>query len=154
MLLPNSLCFAIECWKKEISSKRGILTLDIVENFFCQQRGIRHGCNTSPTVWQYGAAVNVICLDQTTLSRKSNSSAQYLKATTPGKLLKSNSRNTCPDIYNYLLVFANLFWLYACTTTKSTTTKTTISTLLLLFTSSSTTTPTTATFSRTTTTDY
>ena len=68
-----------------------------------------------------------------------------LKATNPGKLLKSNSRNTCLDIYNYLLVFANLFWLYARTTTKST--------LLLLFTSSTTTT-TTATSLRTTTTDY
>ena len=150
MLLPNSLCFEIECWKKEISSKRGISTLDIVENFFCQQRGIRHCCNTSPTVLQYAPAVNVKCLGQTTVSRKSNSStsAQYLKATTPVKLLKSNSRNTCPDIYNYLLVFANLFWLNARTTTKSTTTTTNISTLLLLlvlFTSSSTTTTTTAT---------
>ena len=70
--------------------KPGYFNSDIVENFFCQQRGIRHGCNTNPTVLQYGPAVNAICLGQTTVSRKSNSStsAQYFKATTPGKLLK------------------------------------------------------------------
>ena len=70
--------------------KPGYFNSDIVENFFCQQRGIRHGCNTNPTVLQYGPAVNAICLGQTTVSRKSNSStsAHYFKATTPGKLLK------------------------------------------------------------------
>ena len=70
--------------------KPGYFNSDIVENFFCQQRGIRHGSNTNPTVLQYGPAVNAICLGQTTVSRKSNSStsAHYFKATTPGKLSK------------------------------------------------------------------
>ena len=68
--------------------KPGYFNSDIVENFFCQQRGIRHGSNTNPTVLQYGPAVNAICLGQTTVSRKSNSStsAHFFKATMPGKL--------------------------------------------------------------------
>lgn len=70
--------------------KPGYFNSDIVENFFCQQRGIKHGCNTNPTVLQYGPAVNAICLGQTTVSRKSNSStsARFFKASTPGKLLQ------------------------------------------------------------------
>ena len=68
--------------------KPGYFNSDIIENFFCQQRGIRHGCNTNPTVLQYGPAVNAICLGQTTVSRKSNSStsAEFFKATKLNKL--------------------------------------------------------------------
>lgn len=51
----------------------GHFNSDLIENFFCQQRGIHHGCNTNPTVNQYGPAVNAICLGQTTVSTKSNS---------------------------------------------------------------------------------
>lgn len=51
----------------------GWLNSDLVENFFCQQRGIRNGCNTNPTLSQYGPAVNAICFGQTTVSNKSNS---------------------------------------------------------------------------------
>ncbi|MES9881350.1 MAG: hypothetical protein ABW185_10765 [Sedimenticola sp.] len=53
----------------------GYLNYDLIENFFCQQRGIHHGCNTNPTVQQYGPAVNAICLGQTTVSNKANSGA-------------------------------------------------------------------------------
>ena len=70
--------------------KPGYYNSDIVENFFCQERGIKHGCNCNPTVMQYGPAVNAICLGQTTVSRKNNSStpAGFFNAKTPGKLQK------------------------------------------------------------------
>ena len=50
----------------------GFINSDVVENFFCQQRGISHGLNTNPTMSQYGPAINSIILGQRTVSRKSN----------------------------------------------------------------------------------
>lgn len=68
--------------------KPGYFNSDIVENVFCQQRGICHGNNTNPTVSQYGPAINAICLCQATVSRKNNSStsALYFNALKLGKL--------------------------------------------------------------------
>ena len=68
----------------------GYFNSGIVENFFCQERGTKHGCNTNPTVLQYGPAVNAICLGQTTVSRKNNSStaASFFKAETLGRVSK------------------------------------------------------------------
>jgi hypothetical protein len=62
----------------------GYMNSDIVENLFCQQRGIRNGLNTNPTVSQYGPANTAIILGQATVSNKSNSggSATYFTATT------------------------------------------------------------------------
>jgi hypothetical protein len=45
---------------------------DIIENFFCQQRGIYHGANSHPTYSQYCTAINSIILSQHSLSKKSN----------------------------------------------------------------------------------
>ncbi|MES9901423.1 MAG: hypothetical protein ABW168_01925 [Sedimenticola sp.] len=66
-----------------VSILPGRFNSDLIENFFCQQRGIHHGCNTNPTVNQYGPAVNAICLGQTTVSNKSNSGGRgtYIAAT-------------------------------------------------------------------------
>ena len=50
----------------------GYINSDVVENFFCQQRGVCHGLNTNPTVLQYGPAVNATIIGQKTVSRKSN----------------------------------------------------------------------------------
>lgn len=51
----------------------GLVNSDLIENMFCQQRGIRHGLNTNPTLQQYGPAVNAIILGQFTISKKCNS---------------------------------------------------------------------------------
>lgn len=63
----------------------GYLNSDIVENLFGQQRGLRNGMNTNPTVAQYGPANTAIILGQCTVSNKSNSSnkASFFTATTP-----------------------------------------------------------------------
>jgi hypothetical protein len=46
---------------------------DIVENIFCQQRGIYHGNNTNPTYSDYQYGTNSLILGQTLLSRKRKS---------------------------------------------------------------------------------
>ena len=58
---------------------------DVVENHFCQQRGICNGLNTNPTLAQYGPSNTSICLSQTSVSSKRNASTKALnfKATTP-----------------------------------------------------------------------
>lgn len=67
---------------------------DIVENHFCQQRGICNGLNTNPSLAQYGPSNTSICLSQSTVSSKSNSGvkAENYKATTPCPLNKSRSK--------------------------------------------------------------
>ena len=58
---------------------------DLIENHFYQQRGIRNGFSTNPTLAQIGPSQTAIYLSQTTVSSKCNSgtSASYYKATTP-----------------------------------------------------------------------
>ena len=51
----------------------GYLNSDLVENLFCQQRGIRNGLNTNPTLLQYGPSNIAIILGQCSVSNKSNS---------------------------------------------------------------------------------
>jgi hypothetical protein len=67
------------------------LNSDLIENHFCQQRGIRNGLNTNPTLAQYGTGNNAIVLGQTTVSGKSNSGVRgsFYKATTPCPLNRS-----------------------------------------------------------------
>ena len=62
----------------ECPIKPGFINSDIVDNFFCQQRGIHHGLSTNPSVSQYGPAVNSIIHGQKTVSRKP--SAGYSQA--------------------------------------------------------------------------
>ena len=71
-----------------ISVRPGYFNSDVVENFFCQQRGLCNGMNTNPTLSQYGPGVNAIIVGQNTLSRKANSSGAALpfNATTPKPL--------------------------------------------------------------------
>ena len=66
----------------------GNINSDLVENFFCQERGICHGLNTNPTIAEYGPAVNSIILGQDTLSHRNNTGtvAQPYCATTPCSL--------------------------------------------------------------------
>jgi hypothetical protein len=51
----------------------GYLNSDLVENFFCKQRGIRNGLNTNPTLAEYGPSQTAIILGQHSVSNKSNS---------------------------------------------------------------------------------
>ncbi|KAK3577291.1 hypothetical protein CHS0354_008383 [Potamilus streckersoni] len=61
-----------------------VINSDLIENF-CQQRGVKKGLNTKPTIQQYGPSVSSICLQQTTVSSKSNSivKASFFTATVP-----------------------------------------------------------------------
>ena len=45
---------------------------DVIENVFCQQRGLYNGNNTNPTYLNYCRTMNAVILGQTTISRKSN----------------------------------------------------------------------------------
>lgn len=45
---------------------------DVIENVFCQQRGLHNGNNTNPTYLQYCSTMNTIIMGQTSVSRKSN----------------------------------------------------------------------------------
>ena len=52
-----------------------IINSDVVENFFCQQRGVCNGLNSNPTYAQYMSSCNSIILTQGSVSRKSNASS-------------------------------------------------------------------------------
>ncbi|XP_014663462.1 PREDICTED: uncharacterized protein LOC106806123, partial [Priapulus caudatus] len=62
--------------KDTISLTPGYINSDIVENFFCQQRGLCNGMATNSTISQYEPAVNAIILGQSTISKKGNTSGQ------------------------------------------------------------------------------
>lgn len=65
-----------------------IVNSDIIENLFCQQRGIANGQNTNPTLLQYSSSINTIILGQCTVSKKANAGGQahFYKALVPGAL--------------------------------------------------------------------
>jgi hypothetical protein len=80
----------------------GFMNSDLVENLFGQQRGIRNGLNTNPTLSQYGPANTAIILGQCSVSNKSNSgtTTSYYSASTPcalnpgrNKIAKSKRRS-------------------------------------------------------------
>lgn len=73
----------------------GFLNSDLIENHFCQQRGIRNGLTTNPTLAQFGPAQTAICLGQTSVSSKCNSGtrATFYKATTPCPLKQTGNKN-------------------------------------------------------------
>jgi hypothetical protein len=56
---------------------------DVVENHFCQQRGLHSGNNTNPNYATYQKSVNSIILGQNTISRKSNSGGLKRSAAEP-----------------------------------------------------------------------
>ncbi|KAK3109107.1 hypothetical protein FSP39_023224 [Pinctada imbricata] len=72
---------------------------DIIENHFCQQRGIRNGLNTNPTIMQYGPSNNAIILGQTTISRRSNAGTakNYKYDALPPQKSKSNCTTSVKD---------------------------------------------------------
>lgn len=87
--LNSSLMGFVSLCKLKLNGKNtinpGYLNSDIVENLFGQQRGIRNGLNTNPTIAQYGPSNTAIILGKCTVSNKSNSSnkASFFTATTP-----------------------------------------------------------------------
>jgi hypothetical protein len=67
------------------------LNSDVLENSFCQQRGLHNGANTNPNLITYAKTNNSITLGQATLSKKGNAcgekqAAQSFKISTPGPL--------------------------------------------------------------------
>lgn len=48
------------------------LNSDIIENIFSSQRGVLNGCNTNPTVLEYGKNLNAIVIAQNSVSLKQN----------------------------------------------------------------------------------
>lgn len=87
----TSLCSNVLNGKNSLNP--GYLNSDIVENLFGQQRGVRNGLNTNPTLAQYGPSNTAIILGQCTVSSKSNSTnkATFFTATTPCPI--NSSRN-------------------------------------------------------------
>ena len=70
---------------------------DIIENFFCSQRGITGGNTTNPGMKNYLYNINSIVLGQSSVSTKSNAgyagkSAEPYKYSTPGPLQPTKSR--------------------------------------------------------------
>ena len=45
---------------------------DVIENIFCQQRGIINGNNTNPTFYQYVKNINTVIIGQNAVSKNSN----------------------------------------------------------------------------------
>ena len=45
---------------------------DVIENIFCQQRGIINGNNTNPTFYQYVKNINAVIIGQNAVSKNSN----------------------------------------------------------------------------------
>jgi hypothetical protein len=76
-----NLCKKLE--KLGISIIPGFINSDLVENFFCQQRGKCNGNTTNPTAIQYGPAVNAIILGESTISKKSNTSTGQRRKAKP-----------------------------------------------------------------------
>ena len=64
-LLRVALNFGYELSPANINS-------DVLENIFCQQRGIYHGNNTNPSVHQYSYGINSVIIGQKSISNKSN----------------------------------------------------------------------------------
>lgn len=89
-----SLCNA--CLQKGNSISPANINSDLIENHFCQQRGICNGQNTNPTIKQYGPSNNAIILGQCTVSTKRNSTtkATFFKATTPCPLNKQQTKSS------------------------------------------------------------
>jgi len=88
-----SLCQLVKGGGNSINP--GFLNSDLVENFFDQQRGIRNGLNSNPTLAQYGPSNTTIIIGHCSVSNKCNSgkSASFFKATTPCALNKNRNKS-------------------------------------------------------------
>lgn len=56
----------------KLTLKPGHFNSDLIENWFCMQRGQRHGCNQNPTIAQIGPANNTNLLTGSVVSSASN----------------------------------------------------------------------------------
>ena len=78
---------------------------DIIENFFCSQRGIRGGNKTNPSMYNYLYNINSIVLGQPSISTKSNagskgSAAAPYNYSVPGSLRSSQARKRKLDYFS------------------------------------------------------
>ena len=67
----NSLC-KNTLKNKRISIGPARINSDVIENIFCQQRGIVNGNNTNPTFYQYVKYINAVIIGQNAISKNSN----------------------------------------------------------------------------------
>ena len=82
--------------QKGNSINPGYINSDLVENLFGQQRGVRNGLNTNPTLAQYGPSNTAIILGQCSISNKSNSgkAASFFTATTTCSLNPTRNKGS------------------------------------------------------------
>ena len=67
----NNLCkTTLESHRNSIVPAR--INSDVIENIFCQQRGIINGNNTNPTFYQYVKNINAVIIGQNAISKNSN----------------------------------------------------------------------------------
>ena len=98
--LQSSLVGFISLCEQHITSGHsinpGYINSDIVENFFCKQRGIRNGLNTNPTLSQYGPSNTAIILGQSTVFSKCNSgqTANFFTSTSKRALNKNHHKSS------------------------------------------------------------
>ena len=68
----------------------GYFNSDLIENWFCQIRGLRNGFNQNPTLSQIGPSINANLLTGSVISSKGNAGGKGLKSKAampaPGKL--------------------------------------------------------------------
>ena len=68
------------CLKDGISVIPADINSDIIENFFCAQRGITGGSRSNPSVYNYMYGINSVVLGASALSSKSNAGLSGLAA--------------------------------------------------------------------------
>ena len=67
----NNLCkTTLEShWNSMVPAR---INSNVIENIFCQQRGIINGNNTNPTFYQYVKNINAVIIGQNAISKNSN----------------------------------------------------------------------------------
>lgn len=65
--------------KNQLCLNAGYFNSDLIENWFCMQRGQRHGCSQNPTIAQIGPANNTNLLTGCVISSKGNAAAGSLR---------------------------------------------------------------------------
>lgn len=97
----NSLC-KNTLKHKIISIVPDRINSDVIENVFCQQRGIINGNNTNPTFYQYVKNINAVIIGQNAISKNSNAAHRgceplCFNTNRPLKRKRSTSNKQCGE---------------------------------------------------------
>ena len=63
--------------KLKMSLIPGYINSDLIENWFCQHRGLRNGFNMNPTLSQIAGATNTNIITGSLVSSKGNAGGQF-----------------------------------------------------------------------------